>query len=134
VRGYEQRFEGKIDRIAPQTDAATRQLPIFVSIPNSAGRLVGGLFAEGRVVTESAKGVVVPANAVNVASGKPWVARVVDNKVERVEVTLGLRDPRTERILVLSGLNEGDTLLRGAAQGIAPGTVVQVSLPSTESE
>jgi len=130
VRGYEQRFEGKIERIAPQTDAATRQLPIYVSIPNSAGRLVGGLFAEGRVLTASASGVVVPANAVNVSGDQPWVARVTNNKVERVNVTLGLRDPRTERIQVVSGLSEGDTLLRGAAQGIAPGTLVQVSVPS----
>lgn len=130
VRGYEQRFEGRIDRIAPQTDAATRQLPIYVTIPNTSGRLIGGLFAEGRVVTASASGVVVPANAINVSGDEPWVARVVDNKVERVTVKLGLRDPRTERIQVLSGLNAGDTLLRGAAQGIAPGTPVQVSVPS----
>lgn len=132
VRGYEQQFEGRIERIAPQTDAATRQLPIYVSIPNSAGRLVGGLFAEGRVLTASASGVVVPANAVNVSGDKPWVARVANNKVERVNVTLGLRDPRTERVQVVSGLSEGDTLLRGAAQGIAPGTLVQVSVPSAQ--
>jgi RND family efflux transporter MFP subunit len=132
VRGYEQQFEGRIERIAPQTDAATRQLPIYVSIPNSAGRLVGGLFAEGRVLTASASGVVVPANAVNVSGDKPWVARVANNRVERVTVTLGLRDPRTERIQVVSGLSEGDTLLRGAAQGIAPGTLVQVSVPSAQ--
>jgi len=130
VRGYEQQFEGRIERIAPQTDAATRQLPIYVSIPNSAGRLVGGLFAEGRVLTASASGVIVPANAVNVSGDEPWVARVANNKVERVNVTLGLRDPRTERVQVVSGLSEGDTLLRGAAQGIAPGTLVQVSVPS----
>jgi len=132
VRGYEQQFEGRIDRIAPQTDAATRQLPIYVSIPNSAGRLVGGLFAEGRVVTASASGVIVPANAINVTGDMPWVARVANNKVERVTVMLGLRDPRTERIQVVSGLSEGDTLLRGAAQGIAPGTLVQVSVPSAQ--
>jgi len=132
VRGYEQQFEGRIERIAPQTDAATRQLPIYVSIPNSAGRLVGGLFAEGRVLTASASGVVVPANAVNVSGDTPWVARVANNKVERVNVTLGLRDPRTERVQVVSGLSEGDTLLRGAAQGIAPGTLVQVSVPSAQ--
>ncbi len=134
VRGYEQRFEGKIARIAPQTDAATRQLPIFVSIPNNAGRLVGGLFAEGRVVTESAHGVVVPLNAINTTAQTAWAARVVDNKVERVDVTLGIRDTRTERVLVLSGLRPGDTVLRGAAQGIAPGTLVQVSAPSQDSE
>lgn len=133
VRGYQQRFEGRIDRIAPQTDAATRQLPIYVSIPNTAGRLVGGLFAEGRVITNSASGLVVPLNAINTTGPMPWVARVVDNKVERVEVTLGLRDPRTERVQVVSGLNAGDTLLRGAAQGIAPGTLVQASAPA-ESE
>jgi RND family efflux transporter MFP subunit len=132
VRGYEQRFEGRIERIAPQTDSATRQLPIYVSIPNSAGRLVGGLFAEGRVLTASASGVVVPTNAVNVSGDVPWVARVANNKVERVNVTLGLKDPRTERIQVVSGLSEGDTLLRGAAQGIAPGTLVQVSVPSAQ--
>ena len=130
VRGYEQRFEGRIDRIAPQTDASTRQLPIFVTIPNPGGRLIGGLFAEGRVVTTSAEGPVVPINAINVAGERAWAARVVDGKVERAEVELGLRDPRTERVHVVSGLREGDTLLRGAAQGIAPGTAVQVSLPA----
>jgi RND family efflux transporter MFP subunit len=134
VRGYEQRFEGRIDRIAPQTDAATRQLPIYVSIPNATGKLVGGLFAEGRVVTSAADGVVVPINAINTTGDVPWAARVVDNKVERVNVTLGLRDPRTERVLIGAGLQEGDTLLRGAAQGIAPGTAVQVSVPSEASE
>jgi membrane fusion protein (multidrug efflux system) len=134
VRGYEQPFEGRIDRIAPQTDAATRQLPIYVSIPNTAGRLVGGLFAEGRVVTDSATGIVVPSNAINTSGAMPWAARVVNSKVERVNVTLGLRDPRTERVQIVSGLNAGDTLLRGAAQGIAPGTQVQVSVPSEDAE
>jgi RND family efflux transporter MFP subunit len=132
VRGYEQRFEGRIDHIAPQTDAATRQLPIYVSIPNTGGRLVGGLFAEGRVVTDAAAGVIVPLNAVNQSGPTPWAARVVDNKVQRVELTLGLRDGRTERVQVVSGLNEGDTILRGPAQGIAPGTLVQVSIPNPE--
>lgn len=126
VRGYEQPFQGRIERIAPQTDSATRQLPIYVAIPNTSGQLVGGLYAEGRVVTQSAKGPVLPSNAVNTTGEKPWVLRVVDGKTERVEVTLGLADRRTERVQVTGGLSEGDVVLRGAAQGIAPGTAVQV--------
>jgi RND family efflux transporter MFP subunit len=126
VRGYTQPFHGRLERIAPQADAATRQLPIYVSIPNTRGQLVGGLFAEGRVVSRSANGLVVPASAVNTKGDSPWVLRVVDGKTERVEVTLGLRDPRTERVEITSGLKEGDTLLAGAAQGIAPGTPVQI--------
>jgi RND family efflux transporter MFP subunit len=127
VRGYPRPFVGRLDRIAPQTDPTTRQLPIYVSIPNIAGQLVGGLYAEGRVVSSSATGLVVPINAVNMKGDQPWVLRIVSGKTERVNVTLGLRDPRTERVQVISGVAAGDTLLAGAAQGIAPGTAVQVS-------
>jgi len=129
VRGYDQRFTGRVERIAPQADPTTRQVPIYVAIPNTGGRLVAGLYAEGRVVNQSAQGLVVPANAVNTTATPAWVLRVKDGKTERIEVTLGLRDLRTERVQVVSGLTEGDTVLRGASQGITPGTPVSVTLP-----
>jgi len=130
VRGYDHPFEGRIERIVPQADPATRQVPIYVSIPNVGGRLVAGLFAEGRVVSESATGIVVPTNAINLSGPTAWALRVTDGKTEKVDVTVGLRDARTERVQIASGLKEGDTLLRGAAQGITPGTPVQVSRPA----
>ena len=129
VRGYERPFEGTIERIAPSADPTTRQIPIYVAIPNVGGRLLAGLFAEGRVVSESARGLIVPVNAVNTTEGAPWVLRVADGRTEKVAVTLGLRDPRTERVQIVSGVNEYDTLLRGTAQGITPGTTVRVSAP-----
>jgi membrane fusion protein, multidrug efflux system len=128
VRGYDTPFQGRIERIAPQADAATRQVPIYVTIPNEGGRLLAGLFAEGRVVSQSADGLVVPVNAVNTVNrAEPWVLRVKDGKSEKVTVTLGLADPRSERVQIVAGLADGDTLLRGAAQGITPGTRVQVN-------
>jgi RND family efflux transporter MFP subunit len=126
VRGYEQPFTGRIERIAPQADPTTRQVPLYIAIPNVGGRLVAGLFAEGRVVSATATGLVVPIHAVNTSGDAPWVLRVSAGKTERVTVALGLRDPRTERVQVASGLSEGDNLLRGAAQGIPPGTAVQI--------
>jgi membrane fusion protein, multidrug efflux system len=128
VRGYDTPFQGRIERIAPQADATTRQVPIYVSIPNVGGRLVAGLFAEGRVLSASASGIVVPSNAINTTDpSMPWVLRVTDGKTERVSVKLGLRDPRTELVNVAAGLKDGDVLLRGASQGITPGTSVKVS-------
>ena len=128
VRGYDTPFQGRIERIAPQADATTRQVPIYVAIPNVGGRLVAGLFAEGRVLSQSASGIVVPTNAVNTTDASmPWVLRVTDGKTERVNVKLGLRDPRAELVNVASGLKDGDVLLRGASQGITPGTPVKVS-------
>jgi RND family efflux transporter MFP subunit len=127
VRGYDRSFTGRIERIAPQADSTTRQVPIYVAIPNVGGRLVAGLFAEGRVVSSSATGLIVPANAVNTTEAESWVLRVRNGTAERVPVTLGLRDPRREQVQVVSGLSPGDTLLRGAAQGISPGTPVKVA-------
>lgn len=126
VRGYDQPFVGRIQRIAPEADPTTRQVPIYVSIPNEGGRLVAGLFAQGRVVSASAMGLVVPSNAVNTSGPMPWVLRVSNGKTEHVDVALGLHDQRTERVQVTSGLKDGDVLLRGAAQGITPGTPVHV--------
>jgi RND family efflux transporter MFP subunit len=128
VRGYVQQFHGRVERIAPSADPTTRQVPIYVAIPNTGGRLVAGLYAEGRVVSQSAEGLVVPQNAVNATATPAWALRVNNGKTERVDVTLGLRDQRTERVQVVSGLGEGDTVLRGASQGITPGTPVTVNV------
>ena len=127
VRGYPgQTFEGHIERISPVADPVTRQVPIFVDIPNAGSRLVAGLFAEGRITREARQGLVVPAAAVNTEGARPWVLRIRDDRTERVDVTLGLRDDRTERVEIASGLEAGDRLLVGAAQGISPGTPVRV--------
>jgi RND family efflux transporter MFP subunit len=128
VRGYpEQKFEGRIERISPAADPVTRQVSIFVTIPNAAGRLVAGLFAEGRVAQESRRTLVVPISAVNTDDAKAaWVLRVGSGKAERVPVTLGIRDDETERVEITSGVNEGDRLLVGPAQAITPGTPLQI--------
>jgi RND family efflux transporter MFP subunit len=127
VRGYrDQTFEGKIERVSPAADPTTRQVPIFVAIPNTSGRLVAGLFAEGRVTRDARRALVVPFTAVNENGQKPWVVRVKDGKAERLDVTLGLRDDQTERVEIATGVQEGDLLLLGASQGITPGTPLRI--------
>lgn len=134
VNGYPGRtFGGKVIRVNPTADPATRQVRIVISIPNAEGRLVGGLFANGRLASESHSGMVVPASAVDSRSNVPAVFRIKGGKVERVPVTLGLRDDAAERIEIASGVSVGDTLLVGAAQGITPGTIVKVSSPSDKA-
>jgi RND family efflux transporter MFP subunit len=129
VAGYDQPFEGRIERINPQADPVTRQVPIYVSIPNVDRRLVAGLFAEGRAVLEQAEGPIAPADAVSTQDGEAWVLRVREGAAERVPVTVGLRDERTERVLITSGVEPGDVLLRGTAQAITSGTPVRIAEP-----
>jgi len=131
VSGYPDRtFQGKITRINPMADPTTGQVRVVVSVPNAANNLVGGLFAEGRVASERRNVLVAPTSAVDVTGIKPFVIRLKDGKVERVEVELGLRDEESERVEIKTGLTKGDTLLIGAARGISPGTPVRVSTPS----
>lgn len=126
VDGYADRnFEGKIVRINPAVDPATRQVRITVGIPNAGGRLVVGLFAQGRAAIESHEGVVVPSSAIDRKGVRPTVDRIKGGQVEKVEVTLGVEDPSVDRVEITSGLAAGDSVLIGAARGLAPGTKIR---------
>lgn len=134
VTGYPGRtFEGNISSINPQADPQTRQVRLFVRIPNAGQRLVAGLFAEGRVASEERTALTVPASALDVRGLTPEVVRLKNGIVERVAVTIGARDEATERVEVLTGLAAGDTVLVGAALSISPGTKLTVSAPSDTS-
>jgi RND family efflux transporter MFP subunit len=134
VTGYPGRsFEGRISSINPQADAQTRQVRLFVRIPNAGSQLVAGLFAEGRVANESRETLTVPERAVDLRGLAPVVLRLKNGATERVEVTLGARDATTERVEITVGLAAGDTVLVGAALGISAGTRLRVSTPSDNS-
>ena len=134
VTGYPGRtLIGKVTRINPTADPATRQVRIIASIPNTSGTLVGGLFATGRLASESKSGLIAPVAAIDQRSSVPSVMRIKQGKVERVAVQLGLRDEGAERIQITAGVQAGDTLLLGAAQGISSGTVIKVSAPTDKA-
>lgn len=131
VTGYgNRRFRGRVSNVNPSADPMTGQVRIYVAIPNSGGQLVSGLFAEGRVASETHRGASAPLTAVDQRGLNPFVVRLKGGVVERVSVTLGLRDEESERIELASGVAPGDTLLLGAAQGITVGSAVRVRAPS----
>ena len=128
VSGYgDRKFTGKVTRVSPVADPTTRQVQILASIPNSAGTLVGGLFAEGRVNAETRTALVLPSTAIDQRGATPAVMRVKGGRVERVAVTLGIRDDQRENFEITQGLQRGDTVLLGAAQAIGEGKQVRVS-------
>jgi membrane fusion protein (multidrug efflux system) len=133
VTGYPQPFRGSVTRINPIADPATRQVRVYAEIPNPGNDLVSGLYAEGRVESESRTALTLPAGAIDRRLAKPAVLRVKDGKVERVEVQVGLVDDREQRVEVLRGVQPGDVILVGAAQEIEPGTPVRLP-PSVQQQ
>jgi RND family efflux transporter MFP subunit len=128
VTGYAGRdFRGQIIRINPSADPATRQVRVYAEIPNAGNALVAGLYAEGRVASQSRTSLTLPEAAIDRRMAKPAVLRVRDGKVERVEVEIGLVDDREQRVEVRRGVAPGDVVLVGSAQEIAPGTPVHLA-------
>jgi RND family efflux transporter MFP subunit len=127
VSGFDRRFTGKIERINPAVDPATRQVRIYVSIPNAEQSLVAGLFAEGRVSTDSRHAVAVPLSAVDRRGTAPMIHRIKRGKVDLVPVKLGVRDEAAELIEIQSGVAKGDTVLLGSAQAVTEGSTVRIT-------
>lgn len=134
VRGYpNQTFTGHIRWISPAADPTTRQISILIDIPNAGGKLVAGLFAEGRVSARSRQGLVVPDKAVDRSGIRPMVTRVRDHIVQHVEVTLGLADDVNERVEITAGVKAGDVLLVRGARDLPGGTSVELNEPAAGS-
>lgn len=126
IDGFADRqFEGTVTRINPAVDPATRQVRITVALPNRTGRLVAGLFAQGRVAVETREGLVVPGSAIDRRGLRPAVTRIEGGVARRVEVAIGIEDEAIDRVEITSGIAVGDTVVIGGARGVAPGTRIR---------
>jgi membrane fusion protein (multidrug efflux system) len=120
---------GRIARINPTADPATRQIQIYVDVPNPGERLVGGLFASGRVVTREVQGAVaVPREAVRYEGEErtPYVYAVSNGKIARRRVAVGIADEDQSLVEITSGVAGGDTVIIGPIEGLADGTPVVI--------
>ena len=133
VEGYQNRtFEGVVARINPGADPVTRQVTVYVRLPNEKGELIGGLFATGRIITEKAEAALtVPSDALRSESGGSVVYRIDKGTATTVPVTVLLKDETTGRIAVSGPLAEGDVILVGPTTDLTSGS--KVTLPTTDS-
>jgi HlyD family secretion protein len=131
-------FTGRVARIAPVLDPATRTAQIEVEIPNPANRLKPGMYARVNLTVEQRdNALVVPANAlvtntegqrgVYLAQENTAAFRAVEVGIEesnQVEILGGIRD--TDRVVTTgaAALQDGDRLIlpgEDGASGSGPG-------------
>ncbi|HET9325415.1 MAG TPA: efflux RND transporter periplasmic adaptor subunit [Candidatus Eisenbacteria bacterium] len=123
-------ISGRISRINATADPSTRQVRVYVTVPNKDRRLVGDQFASGRVVLrEVRQAIAVPPAAIQTAAAGGSQVWVVENgKLAVRAVTLGLRDESQNLVQVQGPLSTGDTVVVASADGLTAGRSVQ--LPS----
>jgi RND family efflux transporter MFP subunit len=130
VNGYPgQSFSGKVKRVDPAANAVTRQVEVLVDFSEQAQPRVAGLYAEGRVESETSSALMIPPSALIQAGDSNYVWRIKGGALAKVPLTVGARDDRTGRWQVLSGLATGDMVVRVPGSGFKDGQKVELSTP-----
>jgi len=123
-------IEGRVARVAPSVDPASRSVAVYVQVPNADGALRAGTFATGRIVSRVVdNALVVPTAALR--EGKegapPFVYRIANDKVQVAQVTLGLTDDAQGLVQIVSGLEPGDRVVVGNVGMLGEGMQVRMA-------
>jgi len=119
-------FQGRIARVAPVLDPATRTAPIEIEIPNGDFRLKPGMYARVGITTGSKKEtLVVPVDAVADLGGRRGVFQHLNGIAIFRTVEIGTEGDQL--IEVTGGLNEGDQVITTGARALRDGDRVQLA-------
>jgi RND family efflux transporter MFP subunit len=120
-------FMGRIARLSPVLDPATRTAPIEIEIPNPGFRLKPGMYARVTITTDQKKdALVVPTNAVVDFGGRRGVFVAAENETVLFRpVRVGIEESDT--IEILDGVAEGDRVVTTGAGAVRDGERVIVA-------
>jgi len=119
-------FSGRIARVSPVLDPATRTAPIEVEIPNSDYRLKPGMYARVGITMETKKDtLVVPADAMADLGGRRGVFQVLNGSAVFRTVQVGTE--QTDIAEIIGGLKEGEQVITTGARALRDGDPVVVA-------
>ena len=121
-------FNGKVARVSPTIDPASRSITAYVQIPNPRGELKGNTFSSGQIIAQTLDNVlVIPQPAVRTGQdGKPFVYRITGGELEQAPVTIGLVDEARLLVEVKDGLKPGDQVVVGTPGTLGRGMKAQI--------
>ncbi len=119
-------FQGRVVAVSPAVDPSTNVGLVRIRMANHAGLLRLGMFLSAQAPLEAHSGtLVVPSQAVyRDDQGQPHVYLVRGGRAEAVPVKLGIETQ--DRVELLSGVKEGDTVILSGGYGLESGAPVKV--------
>lgn len=121
VKATDERFSGKVIRSTGSLDPSTRSMQVEVDVPNADHKLTPGMYADVALrVQNDPDALTLPLQAIIRGENKTRVLLVnSQNHVEEREIRTGIEG--SDRVQVLSGLNEGDRVIVGNLGAYRPG-------------
>lgn len=125
VKATDEHFSGKIIRSTDSLDRSTRTMQVEVDVPNQDYKLTPGMYADVSLrIQNDAAALTLPLQAINRGANKTTVLLVnSQDHVEEREIHTGIEG--SDRIQILSGLNEGDRVIVGNLGEYRPGQHVE---------
>jgi len=121
-----QTFTGRIARVSPILDPATRTAPIEIEIPNTNYRLKPGMYARVGITLETTKdALVVPANALVDLGGRRGVFQPLSETAVFRAVQVGTE--QGDIVEVLGGVMEGDEVITTGAGQLRDGDRIVIA-------
>jgi RND family efflux transporter MFP subunit len=119
-------LDGRIRRVFPSADPATRLVPVEVALQGEGARAARpGFLARVSLALGQNQGVkLVPQSAIVQSAGETSVFVVKDGKAERRPVETGLTS--RGQVEVLSGLEAGETVVTTGNNNVRDGAEVRV--------
>lgn len=122
-------FDGRLARVSPTIDPASRSITVYVDVDNGGGVLKGNTLATGSVIIRTVNdALIVPTTALHESadSGATYVYRVNTGAVEQVPVSVGIVDNHAGIAQITSGLARGDRVVVGNVGTLSAGASVQI--------
>lgn len=121
-------FTGKVARVSPTIDPASRSITAYVQIPNPRGELKGNTFSTGQIIAQTLNNVlVVPQPAIRTGQdGKQFVYRIVGGELEQAPVTVGAVDEARGLVEITDGVQERDQVVVGNVGTLGRGMKAQI--------
>lgn len=120
-----EKFEGEIITSSPVVNEKTRTARVEINVPDPEKKLRHGMFGRLNLVVEQHDGVLVaPYNSISWEGEKQFVYKVLDDKIGRKEIKVGMRNDT--HVEVLEGLEEGDSLVVGSLLDLKDGAKVKI--------
>ena len=124
-------FKGVIDGIDSRVDAVARAFRVRAELPNADLALPAGMFMVVEIVLDTRKALVVPEQAVLSQGRSTFVFRRDGDKVQRLQVELGVR--RYGEAEIRTGLSLGDEVAVTGLQRLRDGSTVTIQQPPAQT-
>jgi membrane fusion protein (multidrug efflux system) len=118
-------FSGRIARVSPVLDPATRTAPIEIEIPNPTFRLKPGMYARVSITQTKKEALALPASAVVDLGGRRGVFQLQNENAVFRTVQVGTEQGAI--VEILGGLKEGDEVISTGAGALRDGDRVALS-------